>query len=231
VKAPGAAASPRRRRPLWQVLLDLASVALFVALWSALVLRVASGADALVLATCFCLALPFGLLVADLASGFVHWWADTFLDERTPVLGPLVVQPFRQHHRDPAAMAGHGFLEVSGNNGLVCAPALALALALPAAPLAEPLRAAAEVALLVAALAAFATNHFHKWAHSEPGRLPRPVAWLQRRRIILSPEQHALHHGGGHDCAYCVTTGWCNPVVDRLALFPRLTRLLRPRSR
>jgi ubiquitin-conjugating enzyme E2 variant len=48
------------------------------------------------------------------------------------------------------------------------------------------------------------------------------VRWLQRRRLVLTPAAHAVHHRAAHAGGYCVTTGWLNPLADRLRLFDRL---------
>jgi ubiquitin-conjugating enzyme E2 variant len=174
------------------------------------------------------LAALAGVCAADLATGAAHWLFDRFFDESTPGLGPAFVRPFREHHRDPTAIVRHGFLEVSGNNALALSPLLWLC-----APLArdfglEP-GASAGLAFGLAAIgAAFVSNQIHRWAHTR--RAPRAVRWLQRRRWILSPEAHARHHGGAHDRAYCVATGWMNPLVDGLGLFQRLERVLRERG-
>lgn len=170
-------------------------------------------------------AALLGWLAADLAGGIAHWLCDRYGSERTPILGSLLIRPFRQHHCDPLAMTRHGFLELWGNNALVIAPLLAGAALrkLPLEPVA-PATVARDVALLAFALAVLATNAIHRWAHLL--EVPRAVAWLQQRGLLLSPAEHARHHVGPHDRAYCVTSGWCNAPLERLGLFRRLERAL-----
>jgi len=163
-----------------------------------------------------------GYLLADLASGLVHWFFDRFLDEAAPVIGPALVRPFREHHRDPRAMTRHGVLELTGNSCLGLLPLLAAAVWL--GPGAGPAAAVAYGTLLSFALAVVATNVAHAWAHA--ATVPAPVAWLQRRRLILPPDAHAAHHGPAADRAYCVTTGWANALTDGLGVFRRLERAL-----
>ena len=71
-------------------------------------------------------------------------------------------------------------------------------------------------------LALVATNQFHSWAHSASP--PRIVRRLQSWGLILTPKAHARHHRGNHDRAYCVTSGWLNPLIDRTRFFERLER-------
>jgi ubiquitin-conjugating enzyme E2 variant len=165
-----------------------------------------------------------GALIADLATGLVHWLCDRFGSESTPLVGRYLIAGFREHHRDPEAIGRHAFLERSGANVGATLPVLALAHpvagALEGAAAAGATGAALAFALLVAL-----TNEIHLQAHR--ATRCRAVAWLQRLGLVLRPEEHARHHRGGHDRAYCIATGWSNRVLDRLRLFDRLERRLR----
>ena len=122
------------------------------------------------------------------------------------------------------AFTRHGFLEVSGNNALALTPPAWLA-APVARDFGSELGASLALAFLLAGVvAAFASNQLHRWAHVE--RAPAAARWLQHRGWIVSPEAHALHHRGPHDRAYCVTTGWMNPLLDGLGVFRTLERAL-----
>jgi hypothetical protein len=162
-------------------------------------------------------------LLADLLAGLTHWIADRLFEPSTPWIGPLLIVPFREHHADPGAIARHDLATVLGNSALTTLPLAASLLLLP------PSTTAARLALTVFAhtlvLALFLTNLFHRWAHSP--RRARAVRWLQSAGLVLTPSHHALHHRGDHDSAYCVTTGWLNPILDRLGFFPRLERRMR----
>ncbi len=207
-------------RALWLRGVDRLSVAAFVVAWGAVAWHLATSIEPLRLACLALLAAPIALVLADLASGCVHWFADRYLDPETPVLGPMLIEPFREHHRDPAAMSRHDFFEVSGNNGLVTLPLAAWLLALGSIDGAALFGQGIAVLTFVFALAIFATNQLHAWAHAASP--PRTVQRLQRTGLILPPESHAEHHAHGHDRAYCVTTGWLNPVLDRIGLFRRV---------
>jgi hypothetical protein len=205
-------------------------VVIFGMLWLALAARLAGALSGPALLAVLVFAIPTGHLLADLASGLAHWFADTFFEERTPVIGRLLIEPFREHHRDPAGITRHGFFEISGNNCLVTIPALG---ALWLWGSVESQAAGFGLALaLSGAFSILATNQFHCWAHTPPRDLPRAAAWLQQRGLILSQRQHARHHSGSNDRAYCVTCGWLNPVLDRFQIFSRIesgVRFLRRR--
>jgi ubiquitin-conjugating enzyme E2 variant len=69
-----------------------------------------------------------GVLMADFASGTVHWIGDRYFREDTPLIGPLLIEPFREHHRDPRGITTHGLIELHGNTGLPVVWMLALVL-------------------------------------------------------------------------------------------------------
>lgn len=204
-------------RPRWVTALEFCGVAAFAALWLRLAAQMAlatNGAAEIALAAFAALA---GYLLADFASGFAHWFCDTFFEETSPVIGRLLIQPFREHHRDPLAMTRHDFLELNGNSCIVLAPVLAIGAWLATG-------AAANAFLLAFTLALFATNLFHAWAHADSA--PRLVRWFQRQRLILCPQRHAAHHSGANDRAFCVTSGWMNAALDRIGFFPLCARAL-----
>jgi hypothetical protein len=53
---------------------------------------------------------------------------------------------------------------------------------------------------------------------------PRPVRWLQRLGLVLRHGHHAVRHARPYARNYCITTGWCNPLLEGIAFFPRLER-------
>jgi len=111
------------RRAPWQPVAELVLIAAAVALIGGLGHRVL-GAMFLsgtwwMLPVC----ASVGVLLADFSSGAVHWLGDSFLREDSAVVGPLLIAPFREHHRDPEGITRHGFLELHGNS---CIPIVAV---------------------------------------------------------------------------------------------------------
>jgi len=157
------------------------------------------------------------LLVADFASGIVHWGADTWGSERMPVLGPRFLKPFRIHHLNPDDILRRGFVDLNGDVALLSLPLLMGGLLIPLSDTAGWLATIFCVSLGACGLP---TNQIHQWAHRSDA--PPWVRWLQRRGLILSRERHALHHAAPYTTHYCITTGWCNPALTASRFFPTL---------
>jgi len=191
---------------------DGCSVALAGALATALLLRLARCIPSLdPLAAAVGLAL--GFFAADVASGLVHWFCDTYFDPRTPLLGMIFIAPFREHHVDPGALARHGFFERNGNNCLVSLPLLLTAIwRLEPSAVTRAAEVVAAGFFVAASLTLCVTNQIHAWAHGS--HAPRPIRVLQRAGILITPERHARHHRG--DRAYAVVSGWSNALLDRM---------------
>lgn len=213
-----------KARARWLDVLDRSSIAAFALVWIAALAHLApafaSAGWTGIPASLF--GLLAGFLLADFASGLVHWMADRYFDPTTPLLGPALIAPFREHHEDALAMTRHDFFEVSGNNALVSLP-IGLGL------LAFPQPTSTYALVLSATLMSFggfvvATNQFHCWAHVR--RPPTIVKRLQRAGLLLSAETHRVHHRRAHDRAYCVTSGWMNPLLDGIGFFPALENLI-----
>ncbi len=87
-------------RSTWLEIMDVVSVLVFGVLLASLLVRIATAEQDLNGWLIFALAIFPGYLFADIASGLVHWFCDTFFEEKTPLLGKLLIQPFREHqHR------------------------------------------------------------------------------------------------------------------------------------
>ena len=155
--------------------------------------------------------IPFaalcGWLFADLFSGLVHWALDTFGSVRTPIVGPAIIRPFREHHADPAAMTRHDFIEVNGASCLGCLPLLAAAAF-------APMNGFLQLLLLCTSLGVLLTNQCHKWAHTSPDKINSFVKTIQDLGLILRPGEHRLHHTPPYDSHFCTANGWLNGPLN-----------------
>ncbi len=169
--------------------------------------------------------------LADFVSGVIHWIADTWGSETIPVLGRRFLRPFRVHHVNPDDFLRRNFIDTNADVAVITIPFLLSALLIP---LDNGLGRLAAVFLVAFSACALPTNQVHQWAHrSEP---PSWVRWLQQQGLLLSQEQHQIHHTAPYATNYCITTGWCNRALTALGFFPALewviSRLsgLKPRS-
>jgi ubiquitin-conjugating enzyme E2 variant len=160
-------------------------------------------------------------IASDFASGFVHWLADTWGSDTMPVIGPALVQPFREHHVDPLGITRHSFVVTNGNTALISLPVLAMGAVWPAGSAPGEF---ASIALGGLAGWTLLTNQIHKWAH-EPVP-PWCIVPFQRVGLVLPPGHHAVHHASPNDSHYCITTGWCNGVLEAVSFFRVLERLV-----
>lgn len=169
-----------------------------------------------------------GWLLADLLSGLVHWAGDTLGSERTPVLGPSFIAPFREHHDDPQAMVAHGTVELVGSTALLSLPSLVPVTHLVAFEGRGALRLALGGVLLATLLGVVVTNLVHRWAHMD--RPPAVAALLQRTGLILTPARHERHHTAPFDGWFCISSGLLDGLLMRIGLWERLNARFQGRS-
>ncbi len=168
-------------------------------------------------------AIPICLVWGDLMGGLVHWFADTYFSEETPVIGPALIKPFRQHHIYPRDICTHSLVTMVGNVCILALPVLALCLYLLWVSQ-DGLLAFAILCTTLMTAATVATNIFHKWAHQE--KSSAGVRWLQRMRLVLEPRHHQVHHTEPFEMHYCITNGWLNPLLNKIRFFRKLEAIL-----
>ena len=204
------------RGPVGRIV-DIAAFAVFTVAFlyaAGLAIRGLSRLDVLSAVVIPVAAIPLSLLAADLLSGIVHYLADNYGDEDTPIVGKRFCKPFREHHVNPKGITEHGFIEANANTCIVTLPqVLAVAFFRPYDGTGPTF---AAVFVLLLSIAVIMTNEFHKWAHLE--NPPALAVVLQRWGIILTHENHDVHHVAPYDTYYCVTTGWLNRLFDRLGI-------------
>jgi plasmanylethanolamine desaturase len=170
-----------------------------------------SGATWLAVLCCF-----GGLCLADFASGIVHWSADTYGSPTMPIFGGFV-RTFREHHADQVDITRHDFIETNGDVCIFSSPVHLVVLLLVEDPFALS-------CVLGVFMGSYTNSQIHKWAHLT--ERPWLIRMAQRTRLVLSPAHHSNHHSGPHLSHYCITTGWMNPVLDRIGFFRKLEWLL-----
>lgn len=175
--------------------------------------------------------LSLGIALADFLTAMVHWACDTWGSEQTPWLGHGLIHGFREHHRDPAAMVDHDWVEVNGEAAMAGFLALVVFNLFPASYVPGSVASLGSWAhvfsvslfLSLTGVSAF-TNQLHYWAHAT--KLPGIVRRLQRAGLILSPVKHARHHRSPHLHGYCISTGWLNRPMDAMHFWRGLEKCL-----
>ena len=161
------------------------------------------------------------LLVADLASGAVHWFMDRHAARFGGFLATAAAE-FHDHHERPGQCLTVGVYRSVFEGALVVTP-LALGTTVWART-----DGGATFVLLVLLVLMFAPE-IHKAAHKRSYR-----AWmapLSDLGLLLGCRAHARHHQGHHGASYCVVTGWCNPLLDRSDAWNRLDTFVARRYR
>ncbi|MGQ0761767.1 MAG: fatty acid desaturase CarF family protein [Acidobacteriota bacterium] len=167
------------------------------------------------------IGLPLAWVLADFVSGLVHWFADTYGADDTPLFGPWLIRPFRQHHVYPRDICTHGLVLAIGNSCTLAVPLQAGVLYLMLSEDEVSItRAFLSFVTTLFTIAMVATNVLHKWAHAE--KTNWLISRLQRSRLFLSPAHHSLHHTKPFDSYYCITNGWLNPLLERIRFFRNL---------
>ena len=169
------------------------------------------------------LALLLGILAADFVSGFAHWAFDSWGSLDTPVLGRLAIRTFREHHVDEKAITRHDFVETNGHNMALSVPMYLGGVYALSGP---PSLGMTFLGMVFLAGGFFVgiTSQIHKWSHMTTP--PAPIRLLQRARLILTAEHHALHHAAPYDRAYCITVGWMNGPLRAVRFFETLERVI-----
>ena len=151
------------------------------------------------------LAQALGVVIlADFAAGVVHWLEDAYGSEDTPVVGPLLIRPNIVHHHCPRYFTRLTWWQSSWDLLLLGAGILGVA------AWADLLTW--HVGLFV--LLSVNANQIHKWSHMSRAEVGPVVAWLQDRKILLTPRQHAVHHTDPKNTYYCPITNLVNPVLE-----------------
>ena len=212
------------RQPAALTAFKVTGVAVSGALFVSLLVRIAVGLSAGTSAWLVLPAFLLGYFFADLVSGTAHWFCDTFFEEDTPVIGKIVIRPFRDHHVHPQRITCYRFIEQDTTNFFLMLPPLAVAFWI-GAPWPGSVGAFFWCCCLLGlATGSFGTNLFHKWAHAE--KPPVVGRWLQRAGLVLGSARHQRHHRD-YSRGFCVTSGWMNPLLDALRFFPRVELLVR----
>lgn len=171
------------------------------------------------LASCLAAAAA-GILFSDAFTGVFHWSVDNYGDFSTPIFGP-VIEAFQGHHGKPFTIT---LRPIANNIHKICYGVLPLLGLLALSHSSLP----ATTFGIFALFGLLMCQELHKYSHML--RPPEWIAALQSRGVILSRKEHGLHHSSPFEEKYCIVTGHCNDVMDKLGVYRKLEKLVYERT-
>jgi|GEM_PF-4512862 len=155
-------------------------------------------------------AIPPTLAIADLLSGFVHKYLDSWASSEGFLGG--AVRAFRFHHESPSGMSDNTYLENTGDTATYLAPLFGLVAAAPLAGVhVDPVVGTSSLVLL---LTLMNSQIFHAQAHlTTPSAF---FAYLQKLRLSLRKDQHLLHHRPPFETDFAAINGWTSPPMRKV---------------
>lgn len=155
------------------------------------------------------------VLLADLVSGVVHWWEDSYAKLDGGPFKQVAIDNLR-HHARPREFLAKGYWASSWDLWLLGAIAVAASAALGVFSW--------HVALFAVLVAN--ANQVHKWTHRTRHENGAVIGTLQRMLLLQTARHHSRHHQGTRDTHYCVLTNFLNPLLEEVQLWRRLERAI-----
>lgn len=164
--------------------------------------------------------LPLTWLSADIISGIVHWFADTYGKVTWPIIGNTFIRSFLEHHIDPKSITKHDWIETNGANFFIGIPLLTF-LILQKEVVSNDICVFFAITNIWTAL----TNQFHKWAHLD--KTNKLIELLQNYGLVLNKKIHEKHHRLPFDCNYNITNGHTNLFFEKFKIYRILESILK----
>jgi len=169
-----------------------------------------------------------GFEFADFGSGVYHWAMDNYGNGRTPVWGKQI-EAFQGHHERPWTITHRQTCNNLHQSAIATMPALAGFLLLVNNVYALIFGTVGCTFIMLA-------QELHKWAHYSKRDVPRIADAMQGVGLAVNRRAHLAHHKPPFENNYCIVSGHCNGLLDRVGFFIALERLIhrlngtRPRS-
>lgn len=149
------------------------------------------------------------IIIADFATGFFHWFEDTWVTPSTPLIGKSIGVPNVEHHRNPGLLAKMGTV-ISRNTVPVTIALIGLGVFWLFGLYCWQI-------VLILCLSALG-NEVHEWNHSM-----KPKNWLVSficdAGLVQTKHQHMLHHKKPYNKYYCTLTNFTNAVLERISFW------------
>ena len=152
------------------------------------------------------LQIACGLWMADLFTGLVHMYLDTFTAFHVPVIGPIAAS-FQEHHKSPTDIISKPTLKLLAQTSAFFPLPVLWCLLLPVGT-----HGCGTVFCATSWLSQIA----HQYAHVPASDVPYFMAVLQRYGLVLNRCTHSPHHTGTFDRNYGMVNGWSNPALNTI---------------
>jgi hypothetical protein len=164
------------------------------------------------------LATVGAISTGDFLAGWVHYLLDNYrgLDEYAALVwGKPFVSQYASHHSYPDDILTYNFFETNSDGMFATGNTLTMAyLWMRFYPGAWTSYSVAWMWFwMVFCLFVGFTNQCHKWSHVKNPTGVLKV--LQKLHLVLPPDEHQRHHQNPK-VALCLTTGWCNPILETI---------------
>jgi len=165
----------------------------------------------------FVLMLGINFIYYDIFSGVLHIVLDEpqhiFSFPHGLILGPAAAE-FQWHHFIPQDICTKPFVDACGDLNLAVSVVFSINL-LFLGTMETPV---GRCFMAMKLLAAYYGQYCHMMAHMPSGQRPGWVQWAQDHRLMISGEDHMVHHKN-YDQNFCIGPGICNPAFMAVIRF------------
>lgn len=155
-----------------------------------------------------------GILAADFAAAFFHFWEDVYLPyTHKSGIFPIIARDNELHHALPYAMTSY-----SPFANIRITLALSIIIACIIYALAPDVAKSNWIFILSMVIAGTLSNLFHRWQHERECTRPRIITQMQKAGLIVSRDQHHEHHQDPSR-RYGVMLGFTNYMYDGLHIW------------
>ncbi len=155
----------------------------------------------------FVLKLFYYLIITDLITGVLHFWADRYGNENVPFFGKRFIKFNNDHHENPRQILEKNYFELTYQSWIIAAIIIGIL---------KMTFGFFSIEFTLALAYGAHANLFHQWSHRTRKENGKLITLLQDKRILQSRKHHGWHHGAPYDVNYCILTDHLNPVLHRI---------------
>lgn len=155
-------------------------------------------------------------ITADLITGIIHWWEDTYGNPNWPIIGKYVVEPNLIHHKQPTKMLEGSYWNRINTSFFAVALIGSIFWWIG-------LR---SWQMIICLLFCTQGNEIHAMSHRPDKANSKIVLFLQKTGMLQSKKAHRWHHKAPYETNYCVMSDFINPILNRIEFWRKLEWLI-----